>query len=106
MGLKRMSPLMATLALVLVSPGVANAETVRVAGTITETAPGNCSPPVVTGSVGRIDCVGLEETWGGGLTGIGIFDEAISLNFVSGEIHISGTETFTGCVGADCGSLQ
>jgi hypothetical protein len=106
MGIKRMSVLMATLAFVLASPRLAAAETVRVTGTITETAPGICSLPVLTGTVARIECVGLEDTWTGGVSGIGVFDEAISLNFVSGEVHIRGTETFTGCVGASCGGLE
>lgn len=106
MRIKRMSLLVMTLAFVLATPGVANAETVRVTGTITETAPGSCSTPVFTGTVGRIECTGLRETWTGGLSGIGVFDEAISLNFVSGELHISGTETFTGCLGASCGGLE
>jgi hypothetical protein len=104
--IKWMSLVVATIASVLASPRVANAETVRVTGTITETAPGTCSLPVLTGTVGRIECVGLEETWTGGLSGIGVFDETILLNFVSGEVHISGTETSTGCVGSSCGGLE
>lgn len=106
MRIKKMSLLVATLAFVLASTGVANAETVRVTGTITETAPGTCSTPVFTGTVGRIECTGLEETWSGGLSGTGVFNEAISRNFVSGELHISGTEAFAGCVGASCGGLE
>ena len=106
MRIRKMLLLLATLAFVLIFPGVASAETVRVTGTVTETDPGICSTPVFTGTVGRIECTGREETWTGGLSGTGIFDEAISLNFVSGELHISGTETFTGCVGASCGSLE
>ena len=106
MVIKKLSFLVATVAFVLALPSVASAETVRVTGTITETAPGTCSPPVLTGMVGRIECIGLEETWAGGLTGTGVFDEAISLNFVSGELHISGTETFTGCVGETCRGLE
>lgn len=106
MQIKKVSLLVATLAFALASPGVANAETVRVTGTIMETAPGTCSSPVLTGAVGRIECTGLEETWTGGLSGIGVFDEVIFLNFESGEIHISGTESFTGCVGARCGRLE
>lgn len=80
-----MSLVVATIASVLASPRVANAETVRVTGTITETAPGTCSLPVLTGTVGRIECVGLEETWTGGLSGIGVFDETILLNLRIGR---------------------
>lgn len=106
MPIKKLSLLVATVALVFAFPSVVSAETVGVTGTVMETAPGTCSTPVFTGIVGRIECVGLEETWTGGLTGTGVFDEAISLNFVSGELHISGTETFTGCVGDTCGGLE
>jgi hypothetical protein len=50
--------------------------------------------------VGRVrghdPAIGLVEEWEGGISGTGVFDEAISLNFVSGGVHVSGTETFEG----------
>jgi Phage integrase family len=93
--------------LVLGTPGVANARTVHVTGTITETSGGTCGQPVwISPLVVTIRCVGLEETWEGGIAGIGVFDEARSLNLASGELSVSGTETFEGCVGASCGSLE
>ncbi|MGH2576761.1 MAG: hypothetical protein ACRDG9_03265 [Actinomycetota bacterium] len=90
----------------LAGMNVVSAANVRVFGTITETFPGTCGEPAWTGAVVKIQCFGLEETWAGGISGTGIFDEARSLNVVSGEVHVSGTETFVGCVGVSCGTLE
>ena len=103
----RISLIVAQIAMfMLAATNVANAATVRVTGTITETSPGTCGQPVWTGAVGTIRCIGLEETWEGGISGTGVFDEAISFNVGSGELHVSGTETFVGCVGRSCGTLE
>jgi hypothetical protein len=92
--------------MLLTGSGLANATTVRVAGTITETSPGSCDVVSTMGVVTTVLCVGIEETWAGGISGTGSFDELISLNLVSGQLHISGTETFDGCVGTRCGTLE
>lgn len=91
---------------VLGASGVANAAAVPVSGTITEVSPGTCSDFALTGRMLTFHCDGLIETWAGGISGTGFFDEAISLNLVSGELLVSGTETFVGCVGARCGTLD
>ena len=85
---------------------VANAANVRVTGTITEMSPGTCGDFVLTGRMLKGQCNGLIETWAGGISGTGIFDEAVSINLVSGQVLVSGTETFVGCVGAVCGTLR
>ena len=107
MRIARVSLIVAQLAVfMLAATNVASAANVRVTGTITETFPGTCGEPAWTGAVVRIQCAGLEETWAGSISGSGTFDEARSLNVVSGEVYVSGTETFIGCVGATCGTLE
>ena len=91
---------------VFAAPGVASAETVQVSGTFTETSPGSCGQPVGTGMVVRVLCVGLEEIYAGGLSGTGVFDEAVTLNVSTGRFQISGTETFVGCLDGSCGTLE
>jgi hypothetical protein len=84
----------------------ANAATVDVTGTTVETSPGTCGEPASTGIVLRIHCVEKTETWAGDISGAATFDEAISLNLVTGEIRVSGTATITGCVDGHCGTLD
>jgi hypothetical protein len=98
--------IVAVLAAVLAGTNVAHAATVRVTGTITETSPGTCGEPVVTGIMVTLQCEGLVETWAGGISGTGVFDEERTLNFGSGQLLIRGTETFFGCVGVNCGTLE
>jgi hypothetical protein len=93
-------------ALALATPGVAGTATVPVTGTITagflrcDFAGGT-----LTGQVFRFHCEGT-ETWTGGLEGTGSFDQEFSLNLASGELLVNGTETFLGCVGVNCGTLD
>jgi hypothetical protein len=91
---------------VFTAPRVASAESVQVSGTFTETSPGTCGQPVETGMVVRVLCVGLEEIYAGGLSGTGVFDEAVTLNVSTGRFQISGTETFVGCLDGSCGTLE
>jgi hypothetical protein len=96
----------AVAALALVIPGVAGAATVPVTGTITAgTLDCDFAGGTVTGQMFRFSCEGT-ETFTGGLSGTGSFDEVFSLNLKSGELLISGTETFVGCVDASCGTLD
>ena len=37
---------------------------------------------------------------------LSFFDEVLSLNLQSGELLDTGTETFVGCVGTNCGTLD
>jgi hypothetical protein len=97
---------MAQLAVfMLAGTSVANAANVRVTGTIMEVSSGTCGEFVLTGRMLKGQCHGLIDTWAGGISGTGVFDEAVSVNVVSGEVLVSGTETFVGCVGASCGTL-
>ncbi len=89
----------------LAGTNVAKAANVRVTGTITEVSSGTCVNFAITGRLLTFQCVGLIDTWAGGISGTGVFDEAVSVNGVSGEVLVSGTETFVGCVGATCGTL-
>jgi hypothetical protein len=50
--------------------------------------------------------VELQEVWAGDITGTALFDEAVTLNFVSGRVGISGTATFVGSVGGVSGTIQ
>lgn len=93
-------------AFLLAASGIASAATVPVTGTITAGAPGTCSDFVLTGRIFSFHCDGLTETWAGGISGTGFFDVDVSINVVSGEILESGTETFVGCVGVNCGTLE
>jgi hypothetical protein len=107
MAIRRVSLLVAVTGIfVLAASGSANAAALRVSGALIETSSGTCGEPVWTGAVATIHCVGLAETWTGDISGTGVFDEAVSLNFFSGEVHVSGTETFRGCVGGSCGTLE
>jgi hypothetical protein len=107
MRIGRTLALAGSVSLLAVAPSVAaSAATVRVAGTITEVSPGTCGDFVQTGMMLRFHCDDVIETWAGGISGIGVFDEDVSLNLVSGEILVSGTETFVGCVGDNCGTLD
>jgi hypothetical protein len=93
--------------LVLVgSSNVAEAATISVSGTTLTTFPGTCGEPIQTGGVGHLECVGLREVWAGDISGTAVFDEAVTLNFVSGRVGISGTATFIGSVGAVSGTLE
>jgi hypothetical protein len=95
------------LGAVLAGTSVANAATVRVTGTSFETSPGTCGEPTLTGMVLRIQCDEKKETWSGDISGTGTFDEAISLNLVTGEIRVNGTEIITdACVDGRCGTLE
>jgi hypothetical protein len=106
MGIKGMS-LLATLAFVLASPGVANAETVRVTGTETEGSGRTCGEFVQIGFMVRGHCEEITNTWAGGISGTSVFDEFISLNIVTGHIQVSGGEFFTNaCVDGSCGTLE
>ena len=79
----------------------------RVAGTTAEVVPsGTCSDPKWTGPIGTISCVGRMETWAGDISGTGTFDEAISLNFITGELQVSGEAVTNACVGELCGTLE
>jgi hypothetical protein len=90
----------------LFASGAANAATVSVSGTITEGSTGTCSGFALTGKIFSFHCDGLTETWAGGISGTGFFDLDVSINVVSGEILGSGAETFVGCVGVNCGTLD
>jgi len=93
--------------LVLAGSSVANAATVRVTGTSFETSPGTCGEPTLTGMVLWIQCDEKKETWSGDISGTGTFDEAISLNLVTGEIRVNGTEIIAdACVDGRCGTLE
>lgn len=97
----------AVAALMFVATNAANAATVSVAGTTVETSQGICGEPAWTGMVGTIHCVEKTETWTGDISGTGTFDEAISLNLVTGEIRVSGTAVITdACVDGYCGTLE
>lgn len=107
MRIARVPMIVAQLAvLILAATNPANAATVRVVGTITETSPGTCGEPAFAGRMVAIQCIGLEDTWAGGISGTGVFDEAVTLNLVSGRVLVSGTEIFEGCVGTNCGTLE
>ena len=93
-------------ALALVTPGVAGAATVPVTGTITAgTLDCDFAGGTLTGQMFRFSCEGT-ETLTGGLSGTGSFDQVFSLNLASGELLTTGTETFVGCVGTNCGTLD
>ena len=62
--------------------------------------------PIQTGAVGHLECVGLQEVWAGDISGTATFDEAVTLNFVSGRVGISGTATFVGSVGSVSGTIE
>jgi hypothetical protein len=94
------------LAGALATCSVVGAANVRVTGTITEGSPGVCSGFALQGETFSFHCDGMTETWTGGVSGIGVFSEDLQINVVSGELHGSGTETLTGCVGTDCGTLD
>jgi len=107
MRIRRVLLMAALLAVfVLAAPSVVNAASLRVTGTIAEVSPGTCGDFVLTGKRLKVHCEGLVETWAGGISGTGFFDERVSINIVSGELRVSGTETFVGCVGAVCGTLE
>jgi len=107
MRIGRVSHLVSIVAvLVLGATGVANASTARVSGTITEVSPGTCGDFVLRGQMLSLHCEGLVDAWAGGISGSGVFDEAVSLNLVSGAVQVSGAETFDGCVGVSCGTLE
>jgi hypothetical protein len=106
MRMGRVSLIVAQLTVfMLAGSNVANAANVRVTGRITEVSSGTCGDFGLTGRLLTFQCVGLVDTWAGGISGTGVFDEAVSVNVVSGEVLVSGTETFVGCVGATCGTL-
>jgi hypothetical protein len=55
----------------------------------------------------RPDCEGITNTWTGGISGTSVFDEAISLNLVTGQIHVGGAESISpACVDGRCGSIE
>jgi hypothetical protein len=93
-------------AFALVLSGAAGAAAVPVTGTITsEPLVCDFAGGTVTGQVFRFHCDGT-ETWSGGLAGTGSFEQEFSLNLASGEILAKGTETFVGCLGVRCGTLD
>ena len=93
-------------ALAVVIPGVAGAATFPVTGTITAgTLDCDLAGGTLTGQMFRFSCQGT-ETFTGGLSGTGSFDQVFSLNLASGELLATGTETFVGCVDASCGTLD
>ena len=101
------SVIVALLGVSVLAPATpASAATVRVAGTITVVSEPPCEAPVFAGVIARCHTEGFIDTWAGGISGTGFFDERVSINIVSGELRVSGTETFVGCVGAVCGTLE
>jgi hypothetical protein len=97
MRMGRVSLIVAQLTVfMLAGSNVANAANVRVTGRITEVSSGTCGDFGLTGRLLTFQCVGLVDTWAGGISGTGVFDEAVSVNVVSGEVLVSGTETFVG----------
>lgn len=93
MGIKRMSLLVATLAFALGFPRRGERRDREPHRHDHRDGSGHLRPPVLTCSVGRIECVGLEETWTGGALGRQPSSKRLSpFNFVSGDAHISGTE--------------
>ena len=104
--MKKLMLCIAVVAIALVIPGVAGAATVPVTGTITAgTLVCDFAGGTLTGKMFRFSCEGT-ETFTGGLSGTGSFDQVFSLNLASGELLATGTETFVGCVGANCGTLD
>ena len=97
----------AAAALALVLSGAANAATIPLTGTITQTGTGTCGDLIhVGGPIYREHCEGLTETWTGSLAGTGSFDLDVVINIASGVAVQSGTEAFVGCVnGTICGTL-
>ena len=92
---------------VLAPATLASAATVRVTGTTTEVLEPPCEQPVFTGVIARCHREGLIETWAGGISGTGVFDEDATLNLVTGVFQASGSETITDtCVGDRCGTLE
>jgi pimeloyl-ACP methyl ester carboxylesterase/plasmid stabilization system protein ParE len=100
--------IVALLGVIVLAPATpASAATVRVTGTITVVSEPPCEAPFVTGVIVRCHTEGFIDTWAGGISGTGVYDENVTLNFVTGVFYLSGSETISdACVGDRCGTLE
>jgi hypothetical protein len=86
----------------------ASATTVPITGTIIPGSDGTCSPPAVEGPHVRWQCSGATETYTGDLssTATAAFTVDGDFNTKSGVTRTRGHETFSGCLGDACGTLD
>jgi len=105
---REVSVIVALLGVLVLAPATpASAATVRVMGTITVVFEPPCEAPVVTGVIVRCHTEGFIDTWAGGISGTGSYDENVTLNLMTGVFYLSGSETIgDACVGDRCGTLE
>jgi hypothetical protein len=86
----------------------ASAAVTPISGTITPVTEGACTPPSVEGPHVRWQCTGATERYDGDLSSAAdaVYSVRGAFNMQSGVTRTGGRETFTGCAGGQCGTLE